>query len=432
MSSLNGYEQRDHKAKGIADGYRMIFFSDLLKRRICAGKIDDRIGRLSDIAFNLAEPYPVSMGLLIDHGWGKPNEFIPWENVIRIDTDAIFVKPHAGGKYPPFVDQPGWILVEEHLIGKTVLDMDGRQIEVVNDVCLVEKTNNPMYITDVDISFNGFLRRVGLGKLNWIKDQLISWKYIQPLSVEDAASTDKVSLSVTRDQLSELPSEDLADVLEELSGEEQEALFAVLDSEKAAETLAEAEPRTQRQLIADLREERARMIFSEMSVPQLADLFSILPHDNTTKLMGLLDAKDVEKIKGILAERESTAEDVMTSEFVALPKETTVEAALNHLRTSQREPKDISYVYVVDDNDSTLLGVVDLRELILADGSSSLNDVLTSPVVSAEMDDTREDLAEMFARYHYRMIPVVDGSDHILGIIRYNDVMKGVVTRIKD
>ena len=93
---------------------------------------------------------------------------------------------------------------------------------------------------------------------------------------------------MTRKQLKDLPSEDLADALEELSGSEQEALFSALDSEKAAETLIEAEPRAQRQLIANLRKERARQILAEMTIPQLANLFSVLPHDDTTEMMGLL------------------------------------------------------------------------------------------------------------------------------------------------
>src|SRR5208283_5574133 len=102
-----------------------------------------------------------------------------------------------------------------------------------------------------------------------LKDRFISWRYVQPLSLEDAVATDTVSLSITRAQIGELPSEDLADALEELSGKEQQAVFSALDSEKAAETLMEAEPRAQRQIIANLRQERARTILREMSVPQL-------------------------------------------------------------------------------------------------------------------------------------------------------------------
>ena len=308
--------------------------------------------------------------------------------------------------------------------------MDDRRVEVVNDVHLL-LAKGRLLLIHVDISFNGFLRRWGLGKLRWMNDDFISWKYVQPLSVEDAVSTDKVVLSVTRNQIHELPSEDLADMLEELGQEEQHALFSALDSEKAAETLAEAEPRTQRQLIANLRMERARNIFSEMSIPQLAGLFSVLPHDHMSELMKLLPKEQVDRIQAILSEREATASGMMSRDFLTMTKETRVADALAKIRQSKMEAESISYIYVVNPNSQTLLGVVDLRDLVLADDNLPLGEVMTSPVVMAEADDVQDDLAEMFAKYHFRLIPVVDAQDTILGVIRYNDIMKGVETRVK-
>jgi CBS domain-containing protein/sporulation protein YlmC with PRC-barrel domain len=411
--------------------YRFIYFSELLKKPVCIGKIGNRIGRLTDLVFAVAEPYPDAVGIYIEHGWGKPTTFIPWNRVLRIEDDAIFVQPpDEGNEYPPFVDQPGWILMDKHLMGRTIVDMDDRRVEVVNDVHLLEAKGR-FLLVHVDISFNGFLRRWGLGKLHWMKDDLISWKYVQPLSVEDAVSTDKVSLSVTRRQIHELPSEDLADMLEELGKEEKDALFSALDSEKAAETLAEAEPRTQRQLIAALRKERARNIFTEMTIPQLAGLFSVLPHDHVSDLMALLTKDQADRVKAILSEREATAKGMMSSDFLTMPKETTVSEALAKIRQSGMEPESISYIYVVGENGQPLLGVIDLRELILATDDVKLGDIMVEPVVTAEEDDVQDDLSEMFAKYHYRMIPVVDSQDNILGVIRYNDIMKGVETRIK-
>jgi len=414
----------------VGGSYRVLHFSELLRRPVCAGKINDRIGKLTDLVFHLVEPYPVVMGIYIEHGWGKPTEFVPWEKVRRIEDDAIFIEPAQQGAYPPFVDQPRWILVDQHLMGRTILDMDGRRSEVVNDVLLVERMGR-LFIADVDISFNGFLRRIGFGKFSWTKDRLIPWKYVQPLSVEDVVATDKVSLSITRKQVMELPSEDLADVLEELQGEEQEALFGVLDSEKAAETLAEAEPRAKRQLVEDLSDERAREIFSEMTVPHLADLFSVLPFDHAQELLDLLNAQVAERVRNILSEREPDADDIMSHDYVAMPKEATVAETLGIIRHSGREPRSISCVYVVNGDDQTLLGVVDLRELALAPDEAQLADIMVSPVVTADKDTSREDLVEMFAKYHYRMLPVVDSEDHILGVIFYNDIMKGVVLRTK-
>jgi magnesium transporter len=300
---------------------------------------------------------------------------------------------------------------------------------VVNDVHLLESKGR-MLLIHVDISFNGFLRKWGVSRLSPLKDQFISWRYVQPLSVEDAVQTDKVSLSVTRKQLADLPSEDLADALEELSGDEQEAVFSALDSEKAAETLMEAEPRAQRQLIANLRQERARTILSEMSVPQLADLLSVLPHDEMSKLMDLLPKEQQERIRMLVSARESTARTLMSGDFVSVGREAKVGEVLGSLRASGREHAAISYVYVVSE-EKVLLGVVDLRDLVLAADETGMGEMMASPVVAAEEDDVRDDLAEMFAKYHYRMIPVVDRQDHLLGVIHYNDIMKGLVMRAR-
>jgi Mg/Co/Ni transporter MgtE len=270
-----------------------------------------------------------------------------------------------------------------------------------------------------------------LGKFHLIKDDFISWKYVQPLSVEDVIATDKVSLSVTRKDMVELPSEDLADILEELPGDEQQALFSALDSEKAAETLAEAEPRAQRQIIANLRKERARNIFSEMSIPQLAGLFAVLPHDNVTQFMQLLDKDQYKRVQSILSKREATANSIMSHDFITVPKEVTVAEVIEKIRHSELEPHNISYIYVVNEDNEILLGVVDLREMLLTTNNKTIGEIMASPVITAEDDDVQDDLAEIFAKYHYEMIPVVDARDRILGVIHYNDIMKGIETRVK-
>jgi Mg/Co/Ni transporter MgtE len=316
---------------------------------------------------------------------------------------------------------------------------------VVNDVHLLESKGR-LAVVHVDTSFNGFLRKLGVRpgaaprwqvlahplrtvlRLAWGKDRFISWRYVQPLSLEDALASDSVSLSITRSQIKELPSEDLADVLEELSGRQQQAVFSALDSQKAAETLMEAEPRAQRQIIARLRQERARTILSQMSVAQLADLLSVLPHDDAQELMGLLPKEQAERVGTILSERESSARVLMSNNCLAMPGETTVGGALRQLRQGKPDPTMISYIYVVG-SEKVLQGVVDLRELALAEEGLTLADLMVCPVVTAAEDDLRSDLVEIFNKYHFRMIPVVDAKDRLLGVVRHRDIMKGLETR---
>lgn len=419
--------------KAAANGkeYRAFFFSELLERRVCETRRSFKLGKLSDLVFRMGDPYPEAVGIYINHGWGNPSELIPWDRVIRLEKDTVFVlPPETGEQYPPFVDQPGWLLLNEHLMGKTILDMDGRGIEVVNDVHLLESKGR-MILIHVDVSFNGFLRKWGLGWLHVTKDRLISWRYVQPLSIEDAVTTDKVSLSITRKQIQELPPEDLADALEELSGEEQQAVFSALNPETAAETLMEAEPRAQRQLVANLHLERAQAILSEMSVAQLADLFSVLPLEDRNELMALLPKDQADRTTAILSEHEATASSLMSADFLQMPPQTTVAQAMARLRSSQMDYEAVSYVYLIEPTEQTLLGVVDMRQLVLADDPTLLGDLMAAPVVSVEQDAVKDDIAQLFAKYHFRMLPVVDAKDHMLGVIHYNDIMKGLVTRAR-
>ena len=415
-----------------AEPYRFLYLTDVLDYPVYVGPNRRKLGKLTDLVFALKEPYPELVGLYLEHGWGKPTEFIPWERVERLERRrAVHVKPPEGSDtYPPFVDQPGWLLADAHLIGRTILDLDGRTIEAVNDIQFLESKGR-LILVHVDTSFAGILRRWKLG-LRWIKEDLISWKKIQPLSLEDMTKTDQVSLSVTRAELKELPPEDLADALEELTGEVQEALFSALDSETAAEVLVEAEPRAQRQLVADLEPDRAREVLGEMTAPQVANLLSVLPHDDKAELVELLPPEVADKVQDILADPEIRARDLALGGYLSFTADTTVGQVLSGLRASGRERWCISYVYVVEPPNQHLLGVIDLRELVLAADETRLGDIMSAPVVSAEADSLEKHLREFFTKYHFRLLPVVDGQDQLIGVVRFADIMRNVEIRAKE
>jgi CBS domain-containing protein/sporulation protein YlmC with PRC-barrel domain len=405
------------------EDYKLLYFSKLLNRRIRLDQANKKNGRLTDLVFRLAEPYPEAVGIYIEHGKGYPSELIPWDKVVRIEEEAIFIAANEGAApYPRFIDQKGWILLNEHLMGQTILDIDGRRTEVVNDVHLLYSKGR-MILVHVDISFNGFLRKWHLERFASGTDQLISWRYVQPLSVEDHTK-DVVTLSVAREQAMELPSEDLADALEVLSGDEQQAMFGALDPDKMAGVLVEAEPRAKRQLIAFLREERARLVLGFLTVPQIADLFSDLPHQKVTELMKCLTPPRAARVQAVLSNADVLASTLMGDRFLAFPKEAKAGEVLRTLRTSPRDHRNISYLYVTAGEEKLLLGVVDLRDLVIAPEDASLAELMASPVVSVEQDCLRGDLVAMLAKYQFRMLPVVDAHDHLLGVVRYKDMMK--------
>lgn len=412
----------DNKLNGNELDFEFLWFSELFSRPVYSGDARKKIGKLTDLVFELTEPHPYAKGIFLDHGWGKATEFIPWDRVLKIGTEGVFVKsPDDAEVYPPFVDQPGWMLLNQHLMGRSVLDTDGRKVEVVNDIHLLF-SKGQMIIVHVDVSMNGFFRKWGFPNIRWVKDRLISWKWVQPFSVEDAVATDSVCLAMKKEQALDMPGEDLADVVEMLSGTQQEAFFSALDAEKAAETLMHAEPRARRQLIEDLSQERARAILAELSTPQLADILSDLPHDDVTELLGLLPEGQREKLQNILYEHEVTVGKIMFPEFLYFPPEVTVAQALTRIRNSNLDVEIISYLYVVT-GEMVLMGVVDIRELILAPDSTPLADIMSTSVVAADENRRASDIEEMFDKYHFRMVPVVDAHDRLLGIIRANDLI---------
>ncbi len=403
--------------------FRFLWLTDLLDRPVRVIDSKRRLGRLTDIVFYVRETYPEAVGLYLEPGWGKPTTFVPWNRVQRVGKDAISVQPpEAPGEYPPFVDQPGWILGERHLLGQTILDIDGRRVEAVNDVHLVESRMR-LAIVHVDSSLNGFLRRWRLGRLRIGEDRLISWRYVQPLSVEDV-STSKVALSVTREQIQDLPGEDLADALEELSGLEQQALFAALEPAKAAEALVATEARAQRQIVARLPKEKAAEILAQLSVPQIADLIAVLPQDRVRALTPLLPEDAARRVQAIVGQRNVTAEALASPEFVAASKDRLAGAVLSELHRSRRPRGAISYVFVTDAT-KALVGVVDLRDLVLAAEDAPLSSLMTSPAIAAKPSELRADVEAVLQKYHFRMLPVVDERDRLLGVIRYQDVMNG-------
>jgi magnesium transporter len=252
---------------------------------------------------------------------------------------------------------------------------------------------------------------------------MISWRFVQPLSVEDH-TTDVVTLSVAREQALDLPGEDLADALEVLSGDEQQAMFSALDPDKAAEVLVEAEPRAKRQLIAFLGAEKARIVLAKLTVPQIADLFSDLPHEKATELSRFLPAARAARVQAVMTNSEVLATTLMSDRFLAFTKETRVADVLATLRSTPCDRRNISYIFIVADRENSLVGLVDLRDLVTAQLETTLGDLMIAPVVTAERDALREELAESFAKYRFRILPVVDVHDHLLGVVRFKDLMK--------
>jgi Mg/Co/Ni transporter MgtE len=122
---------------------------------------------------------------------------------------------------------------------------------------------------------------------------------------------------------------------------------------------------------------------------------------------------------------------LMSIEYVAVSASTKISDAMRQLQTSDIKHKMISYMYIVTPPENTLIGVVDLQEMVLSKEDTLLSDIRVAQVISTEETDVKDDIVELFAKYHFRMIPVVDPKDHLLGVIHHNGTMKGLLTRVR-
>ena len=285
-----------------------------------------------------------------------------------------------------------------------------------------------MLVVHVDVTKAGLLRRLHFGwlaRMIWgeVKDtELLPWKYVQSLPTDIDRFHGNVKLTVSREKISDIHPADLADILEELSGEERMAVFNTLDTETAADTLEEAEPRVQRELVASLRRDRLAELFHTMTPAQIADILEILPRVDAEALKKGLTTEEVSKVTELLDAHDVKLPSLATGRFLALPDSALVRQALTKFRSRTKRYDVIMYVYVTT-AEGTLQGVVDIRELIQNRSDETLRNIMTEQVVTLAPTDTLADAASEFSKYGFRALPMVDDDRKLLGVVRYKDLL---------
>src|SRR5262249_24337516 len=173
------------------------------------------------------------------------------------------------------------------------------------------------------------------------------------------------------------------------------------------------------------RQHMARLI-EEMSPDDRADLLRRLPQPVADSLLRLVDEADRRDIATLAQYAEGTAGALMTTDYAWLPESITAGEALDRLRLQAPDTETIYYIYVVD-GQRKLLGVVSLRDLILQPRQAVLRDFMDKQVVTVNVKDDREKVAQEMARYDLLAIPVVDDDGRLVGIVTHDDVMDVVV-----
>ncbi|MGV8059496.1 MAG: magnesium transporter [Smithellaceae bacterium] len=408
-----------------------LFLSDMLGKKIVekTGKV---IGQVYDITAEFVEPYPLVTGLTIGSAQKKKPLFLPWKKVTGLNED-ITVDISSTSELVALNLRPGELLLRDDLLDKQIVDTDGAKVRRVNDLQFLE-TKNRLHLVHVDVGFRGLIRRIGITKAMDVlfqglfdyklSDQLISWKLVQPL-----LSPDRLRLNIAQNRLSQIHPADLADILEDLDIKQRNAVFQSLDVETAAETLEETDPKIQVSLINDLNSEEASDIIEEMSLSEAADLLGDLPRAKAEGILNEMEQDIAEDVKELLSHPEREAGGMMTTSYLSFLPQITVGEAMEVLRREAADVDMVYYVYITDDEER-LLGVITLRDLILADAGTRLEEIMDERVISLKLNDKDDTIAEHFAKYALTAIPVVDENDRMQGTIIFKNLLDVVAPHL--
>lgn len=408
------------------------FLSDLLGYRVVAEPGDRILGRVRDLVADARLPVPPVMGLVVGVP-RQPDLFVPWARVMEIGDKAIRVSHAAQQPLASPPETPGEMLLKDQLLDKQIVDTAGAKVVRVNDLQLRQRGNS-MVLAGVDVGLRGLMRRVGLQKateavLRWIfsyqlGDNLIKWHLVQPVGSEHL-----LRLKLSQARLSRLHPADLADILEDLDPSTRARVFQALGTEMAADILEESEPKVQVSLIRNLPTEEASDILEQMSPDEAADVLQELDKGRAENLLKGMEQEQADQVRCLLDHDKETAGGLMTTDFLGLPPHETAAHALEVL--GQEAPDlDVVYYIYVEDQDGHLLGVVSMRELLTADPESPLGTLMVTRLVAVDLDEDPDEVAELFAKYGFRALPVVDKMGRLHGVIRFKALLEAVAPHL--
>lgn len=409
---------------------RVFYLTDMLGSRVTLhGK---KIGRLADLIIVENDHQPMVTTLYVHRPFGEPSLLIPWEKVKLLSEEEVVVSLEDLKSCEGEPSAENDILLKDHILDKKVLDTEDREVEVVYDIKLLFH-NGTLSVTDVNISRYRFLRRLGL---KWFakflysfkkekRDEKIPWTLIQPLPSDIDSFKGDVKLKVLKEKLKEMHPADLADILEELEHPQRVALFRELDPERASDTLEEIEPSVQRDLIPALDKRQVARLLALMTSGQAADTLSALPREEAHAILRLLKELRPDlahKVESILGKQEERVVHYTTSRIIKVHQHMTAREARDQYFDSAKGKVVIMYLYVVDDR-SRLIGVLDLKELLVTDPNKQLKDAMIDRLITLREDSSLKDALDLFSRYDFRALPVVGEENVLLGAVTHRDVL---------
>ncbi|HTZ40207.1 MAG TPA: CBS domain-containing protein [Syntrophales bacterium] len=388
-----------------------IYLSELLDRPLLDKK-GDTIGKIRDLNVVPGDPFPSVEGLYVKTPGGTA--YVPMKEINVLNKRVVTI--HGDVDTLVYTEpREKEILIAKHIMDKQIVDVNGVKVVRVNDVQLGQ-VNDHFGMLAIDVGFGGLIRRLGFGKAR--KGTLIPWRYVTTLE----PGLDRLTLTMTRKSLAEMHPVDMAEILTQVSMQERTALLSSLDEETAGDVIGELDDETAAKIISEMEPEKAADVLEHMDPDEAADVLGDLPEKKAVELLNRMEKEEAEEVRELLEHDEDTAGGLMTTDYISFPPDMTAEEVMQELRLVAPDIEMIYYLYVLD-REEKLLGVLSLKDLILAPPKSMLESIMVTNPKRVHASEDKEEVAEMVSRYNLFAIPVVDEEDHILGIITVDDVV---------
>ena len=225
-----------------------------------------------------------------------------------------------------------------------------------------------------------------------------------------------------RDILITMNPSDIASIFDELEEDHLPLLFRLLPKEQAAETFVEMDPEAQELLIRGFSDSELKEVIDELYVDDAVDIVEEMPANVVRRILSQADPEMRKNINEILRYPENSAGSIMTTEYVSLRPSMTVEESILRIRRTGVDKETIYTCYVTKDR--TLIGLVTVKDLLLArDDEMTIEEIMETNIISVNTQADQEEVAQMFSKYNFLALPVVDAENRMVGIITFDDAM---------
>ena len=225
-----------------------------------------------------------------------------------------------------------------------------------------------------------------------------------------------------REALTQMNEVDIAEFLDELDVEQEILVFRLLPKDVAAEVFTYLENADdQEKLIGALSDKELREVLDELYMDDTVDLIEDMPANVVSRILRNTDASTRSQINQLLNYPKDSAGSIMTTEFVDLHPDATVEQSFARIRKVGLDKETVYTCYVTQNR--VLLGVVTVRRMLLSSYETRIGDIMETNVLSVNTHEDKEDVAQLFSKYDLSALPVVDGEDRLVGIITFDDAM---------